>query len=68
MADLRDGALVPVLADYQITNAEKELSIVYADRRRLPAKTRSFVDFSVNWFRVNAKHLTSIPPACRHMA
>ncbi len=59
MDDLRNGHLVPVLGDYRIINAEKELAIVYADRRHISAKTRSFVDFSVHWFRTNAERLTT---------
>jgi len=59
LADLRDGSLKPVLTDYRIANAGKELVLVYAGRRHISAKTRSFVDFSVDWFRSNADHLTS---------
>lgn len=50
-ADLAQGALVRVLADYEIRDADKELSLVYPGRRHVPAKTRSFVDFTVDWFR-----------------
>jgi len=49
--DLAQGALVRVLADYEIRDADKELSLVYPGRRHVPAKTRSFVDFTVDWFR-----------------
>ncbi|POR56182.1 LysR family transcriptional regulator [Paraburkholderia eburnea] len=52
-ADLAAGALVRVLADYAIRDADKELSLVYPGRRHVPAKTRSFVDFTVGWFRQN---------------
>lgn len=50
-ADLTQGALVRVLEDYEIRDADKELSLVYPGRRHVPAKTRSFVDFTVGWFR-----------------
>lgn len=50
-ADLEQGALVPLLQDYTIRDADKELSLVYPGRRHVPAKTRSFVDFTVDWFR-----------------
>ncbi|MFD1559031.1 LysR substrate-binding domain-containing protein [Paraburkholderia silviterrae] len=49
--DLAQGTLVRVLADYEIRDADKELSLVYPGRRHVPAKTRSFVDFTVDWFR-----------------
>ncbi|WP_322043927.1 LysR family transcriptional regulator [Paraburkholderia sp. J67] len=52
-ADLAQGALVRVLANYEIRGADKELSLVYPGRRHVPAKTRSFVDFTVDWFRQN---------------
>jgi len=51
VADLAKGLLVRVLAEWEIRDAEKELSLVYPGRRHVPAKTRSFVDFTVEWFR-----------------
>lgn len=53
-ADLASGAVVRVLAGYEIRDADKELSLVYPGRRHVPAKTRSFVDFTVDWFRSQA--------------
>jgi DNA-binding transcriptional LysR family regulator len=50
-ADLARGAVVRVLDGYTIRDADKELSLVYPGRRHVPAKTRSFVDFTVDWFR-----------------
>jgi DNA-binding transcriptional LysR family regulator len=50
-ADLARGAVVRVLAGYDIRDADKALSLVYPGRRHVPAKTRSFVDFTVDWFR-----------------
>jgi DNA-binding transcriptional LysR family regulator len=50
-ADLARGALVRVLGGYEIRDADKTLSLVYPGRRHVPAKTRSFVDFTVDWFR-----------------
>ncbi|RFU47525.1 LysR substrate-binding domain-containing protein [Paraburkholderia sp. DHOC27] len=50
-ADLSCGALVKVLPGYQISGADKEVSLVYPGRRHVPAKTRSFVDFAVEYFR-----------------
>ncbi len=49
--DLASGALVQALPDYRILDADKELSLVYPGRRHVSAKTRSFVDFTVNYFR-----------------
>jgi DNA-binding transcriptional LysR family regulator len=50
-ADLSEGTLVRVLASYQIKGADKEVSLVYPGRRHVSAKTRSFVDFTVDYFR-----------------
>jgi DNA-binding transcriptional LysR family regulator len=50
-ADLAQKTLVRVLSGYTIRDADKELSLVYPGRRHVPAKTRSFVDFTVDWFR-----------------
>ncbi len=49
--DLAQGTLVRVLEGYEIRDADKELSLVYPGRRHIPAKTRTFVDFTVEWFR-----------------
>ncbi|RQG99869.1 LysR family transcriptional regulator [Paraburkholderia dinghuensis] len=49
--DLACGAVVRVLGGYTIRGADRELSLVYPGRRHVPAKTRSFVDFTVDWFR-----------------
>lgn len=50
-ADLAEGSLVRMLAGWEIRDADKALSLVYPGRRHVPAKTRSFVDFTVEWFR-----------------
>ncbi|MEM5315658.1 LysR family transcriptional regulator [Paraburkholderia sp. JHI869] len=64
-ADLATGQLVRVLGGWDIRDADKELSLVYPGRRHVPAKTRSFVDFTVEWFRRHdtaaASGITSIP-------
>jgi DNA-binding transcriptional LysR family regulator len=56
-ADVRDGHLVQVLVDYRIKGAGKEVSLVYPGRRHVSAKTRSFVDFTVDYFRAE-----TVPP------
>jgi hypothetical protein len=43
-----------VLANYRIKGADKEVSLVYPGRRHVSAKTRSFVDFAVDYFRAGA--------------
>ncbi|HEY4801082.1 MAG TPA: LysR family transcriptional regulator [Paraburkholderia sp.] len=50
-ADLAMGLLTRVLGEWDIRDADKELALVYPGRRHVPAKTRSFVDFTVDWFR-----------------
>jgi DNA-binding transcriptional LysR family regulator len=49
--DVESGALVRLLPNYAIRNAEKEVSIVYPGRKHVSAKTRSFVDFALAYFR-----------------
>jgi len=50
-ADLAMGLLTRVLGEWDIRDADNALSLVYPGRRHVPAKTRSFVDFTVEWFR-----------------
>ncbi|SPB15197.1 LysR family transcriptional regulator [Caballeronia novacaledonica] len=49
--DIETGSLVRLLPGYTIKDADKEVSIVYPGRRHVPAKTRSFVDFALTYFR-----------------
>ncbi|KMZ11970.1 Transcriptional regulator, LysR family [Candidatus Burkholderia humilis] len=49
--DIESGALVRLLPNYSVKNADKEVSIVYPGRRHVSAKTRSFVDFALAYFR-----------------
>jgi DNA-binding transcriptional LysR family regulator len=53
-ADLMSGALVQVLPGYRIKDADKEVSLVYPGRRHVSATTRSFVEFTVDYFRNRA--------------
>ncbi|MFM0467122.1 LysR family transcriptional regulator [Paraburkholderia strydomiana] len=48
-ADLADGRLVPVLVD-EVPPRELPIHVVYASRRHLSAKVRSFVDFLAERF------------------
>ncbi|MFM0048904.1 LysR family transcriptional regulator [Caballeronia grimmiae] len=52
--DIETGALVRVLPDYSIKDADKQVSIVYPGRWYVSAKTRSFVDFALAYFRDRA--------------
>jgi DNA-binding transcriptional LysR family regulator len=52
--DIANGALVRVLADHVMKDADKEVSLVYPGRRHVSAKTRSLVDFALAHFRKNA--------------
>lgn len=49
--DIRAGSLVRLLPGYTLKDADKEVSIVYPGRRHVSAKTRSFVDFALDYFR-----------------
>jgi DNA-binding transcriptional LysR family regulator len=46
-ADLEDGSLVRVLGDYAIDDPDVKVSIVYPGRQYLPAKTRAFIDYTL---------------------
>ncbi|SAK42147.1 LysR family transcriptional regulator [Caballeronia catudaia] len=49
--DIESGALVRLLPNYALKDADKEVSIVYPGRKHVPAKTRAFVDFALTFFR-----------------
>jgi DNA-binding transcriptional LysR family regulator len=51
VGDIADGVLMRVLEQYRVTNGLKELSLVYPGRRHVSAKVRTFVDFTVEYFR-----------------
>jgi DNA-binding transcriptional LysR family regulator len=46
-ADLENGSLVRVLGDYAIDDPDVKVSIVYPGRQYLPAKTRAFIDYTL---------------------
>lgn len=52
--DLRAGRLEHVLADHCLTGNAREVSLVYSGRRYLSARTRSFIDFVVAYYRDTA--------------
>jgi DNA-binding transcriptional LysR family regulator len=58
--DIESGALVRLFPGFSVKDADKEVSLVYPGRRHVSAKTRSFVDFALAYFRSDA--LTSIQP------
>jgi DNA-binding transcriptional LysR family regulator len=49
--DLERGTLVRLLEPYPINDGARHFSIVYSGRSQLTAKVRTFIDFSVNYFR-----------------
>jgi DNA-binding transcriptional LysR family regulator len=49
--DLKRGDLVQLLEPYPVSNSARSFSIVYSGRKQLTAKVRTFVDFSVDYFR-----------------
>ncbi len=51
--DLASGRLVPLLVD-ELPPRELPIHVVYASRRHLSAKVRSFVDFLVDRFASEA--------------
>jgi DNA-binding transcriptional LysR family regulator len=50
-ADLRVGHLEQVLPDFTVADEAREVSLVYSGRRYLSAKTRSFIEFVVAYYR-----------------
>jgi DNA-binding transcriptional LysR family regulator len=48
-ADLKEGTLVRLLPDYAIDDPDIKMSIVYPGRQYLPAKTRFFVDYALDY-------------------
>lgn len=48
-ADLRDGTLVRLLPEYSIDDPDMKVSIVYPGRQYLPAKTRFFIDYALDY-------------------
>jgi DNA-binding transcriptional LysR family regulator len=63
--DIANGTLLRMLAEYRVTNGTKELSLVYPGRRHVSAKVRSFVDFTVEYFRrgfvTRTPHVVALP-------
>ncbi|HEY3600228.1 MAG TPA: LysR family transcriptional regulator [Paraburkholderia sp.] len=45
--DLDAGTLKRILADYTIDDPQTQISLVYPRRQHLPAKTRAFVDYTL---------------------
>ncbi|MEX3823618.1 LysR substrate-binding domain-containing protein, partial [Paraburkholderia sp. BR14262] len=53
--DFTAGTLRRLLPDYDIDDPDARMSIVYPSRQYLPAKTRRFVDYTVEHFEL-ARH------------
>ena len=48
-ADLEEGTLVRLLDGYSIDDPDMKISIVYPGRQYLPAKTRFFIDYALDY-------------------
>ncbi|MEX3841034.1 LysR family transcriptional regulator [Paraburkholderia sp. BR10882] len=57
--DFTAGTLRRLLPDYDIDDPDARMSIVYPSRQYLPAKTRRFVDYTVEHFEL-ARHASPI--------
>jgi DNA-binding transcriptional LysR family regulator len=51
--DVERGALVRVLEQYRLNDGPRTVSIVYSGRTQLTAKVRTFIEFSVGFFRAS---------------
>lgn len=49
--DLAQGALVPVLEQFEINGGPRQVSILYSGRNYLSMRVRSFIDFAVSQYR-----------------
>ncbi|WP_408449577.1 LysR substrate-binding domain-containing protein [Paraburkholderia sediminicola] len=58
-ADLMSGALLQLPPDYRIKGADNEVSLAHPGHRHVSAKTRSFVEFAVDYFRNRARSTLS---------
>jgi DNA-binding transcriptional LysR family regulator len=53
---LASGALVPLLAGYRIDDPDAQRALVYPNRQYVPARTRSFVDYTLAHFGAPSGH------------
>jgi DNA-binding transcriptional LysR family regulator len=63
-SDIESGALVRLLPGFSVKDADKEVSLVYPGRRHVSAKTRSFVDFALAYFRSDTAAQMQPPVVC----
>lgn len=49
--DIANGTLLPLLTQHKINGGQHEISIVYPSRNYLTTRVRSFIDFTVDYFR-----------------
>jgi DNA-binding transcriptional LysR family regulator len=59
------GMGIAILSSDQV-DADKALSLIYPGRRHVPAKTRAFVDFTVDWFRQRESRAALITDTLRN--
>ena len=67
-ADIASGTLLRVLPAFRPADADGDVSIVYPGRRHLSAKTRTFVEFAIDYFmqteeRVSPRREAVVCPA-----
>jgi DNA-binding transcriptional LysR family regulator len=48
--DFAEGTLKRIMPEYEVDDPEVKVSIVYPSRQYLPARTRVFVDYTVDYF------------------
>jgi DNA-binding transcriptional LysR family regulator len=59
--DINRGLLVRLFPRHTLKGANKEVSIVYPGRRHVSAKTRTFVDFALEYFRDQSSAPAEVP-------
>lgn len=62
--DLANGALIPILPNCSVPDADVEICLFYSHRELLPARFRTFIDFCVEFFR-GEQALRASPPVRR---
>lgn len=62
--DLANGALIPILPNCSVPDADVEICLFYSHRELLPARFRTFIDFCVEFFR-GEQALCVSPPVRR---
>ena len=48
--DLQQGALVPILSQFEVNGGSRRIAILYSGRTQLSTKVRNFIDFAVSQY------------------